>query len=149
MAFFGEKDKKELYKYRVTSKSHFPWISTMFVVFALICSYVSDICLRNPVTRAGEFQLFDLPCSIHPIHHHQIITVLLFGSDFPPVRSEWHFPSDKTDINNRGLDCKAVGFVFSKISRFQDVASECHMRKAHLPSLALRFQPPTFDVLKF
>ena len=111
----------------------------MFVVFALVCSYVSDICLRNSVTRAGQFQPFDLPSSIHQIHYHPLITLLFFGTDFPPVRSEWHFPPDETDINNRGLECKAVGFVFSKISRFQDAASECHMRKGHLPSLALRF----------
>ena len=45
----------------------------MFVVFVVVCSYVSDICLKNLVTRAGQFRLFDLPCSIHQIHHHPII----------------------------------------------------------------------------
>ena len=85
----------------------------MFVVFALVCSYVSDICLRNSVTRAGQFQPFDLPCSIHQIHYHPLITLLFFGTDFPPVRSEWHFPPGKTDINNWGLECKAVG-LFSQ-----------------------------------
>ena len=59
----------------------------MFVAFVLVCSYVSDICLKNLVTRAGQFRLFDLPCSIHQIHH-SIITLLLFGTDFQPVRSE-------------------------------------------------------------
>ena len=60
----------------------------MLVAFVLVCSYVSDICLKNLVTRAGQFRLFDLPCSIHQIHHHPIITLLLFGTDFQPVRSE-------------------------------------------------------------
>ena len=75
----------------------------MFVVFVLVCSYVSDICLNNLVKRAVQFQLFVLPCSIQEIHHHPIITLWLFGTDFPPVRSEWHFPNDKTDINNKNI----------------------------------------------